>query len=126
MTERYRFGGPIPESVKRMKARREWRASRLFATVKRGRARDRAAAVEAAAPYSHLEAGPLTAEQINRFRASFSTALKGRPGTNQGPWITHPVSAPKPGCLAALCSRFRSVARAVASRVRATFLAKPE
>lgn len=41
MTERYRFGGPIPESVKRLKARREYRASSLNATVKRGRARDR-------------------------------------------------------------------------------------
>lgn len=41
MTERYRFGGPIPESVKRLKARREYRASSLNASVKRGRARDR-------------------------------------------------------------------------------------
>lgn len=55
MTDRYRFGGPIPESVKRMKARREWRASRLFITVKRGRARDREAAALAAAPFAHTK-----------------------------------------------------------------------
>ena len=37
----YRFGGPIPERAQWLKKRREWRASSLFATVKRGRARDR-------------------------------------------------------------------------------------
>lgn len=36
----YRFGGPIPESVQRLKARREFRASSLYSRVKRGR-RDR-------------------------------------------------------------------------------------
>ncbi len=35
--QRYRFGGPIPESVQRLKRRREWRSSSLYATVKRGR-----------------------------------------------------------------------------------------
>lgn len=56
MTERYRFGGPIPESLKRLKQRREWRASSLFATVKRGRARDRAAAAALlAAPFMHAK-----------------------------------------------------------------------
>ena len=44
MADPYRFGGPIPESVQRLRKRREWRASSLYATVKRGRARDRAAA----------------------------------------------------------------------------------
>ena len=45
MTEpQYRFGGPIPESVMRLRQRREWRASSLYSTVKRGRARDREAA----------------------------------------------------------------------------------
>lgn len=43
--QRYRFGGPIPESVQRLKRRREWRSSSLYATVKRGRARDAALAV---------------------------------------------------------------------------------
>lgn len=37
MADPYRFGGPIPESVQRLKKRREWRASSLFARVKRGR-----------------------------------------------------------------------------------------
>lgn len=64
MTEPYRFGGPIPESVQRLKKRREWRASSLFATVKRGRARERAEtaaapsegdwARAAMAPFAHL------------------------------------------------------------------------
>lgn len=34
----YRFGGSIPESVQRLKARREYRSSGLYATVKRARA----------------------------------------------------------------------------------------
>lgn len=37
----YRYGGPAPERAQWLKKRREWRASSLFATVKRGRARDR-------------------------------------------------------------------------------------
>lgn len=37
----YRFGGPVPERAQWLKKRREWRASSLYATVKRGRARDR-------------------------------------------------------------------------------------
>lgn len=40
----YRFGGPVPERAQWLKKRREWRASSLYATVKRGRARDRDAA----------------------------------------------------------------------------------
>lgn len=36
----YRYGGPIPESVQRLKKRREGRASSLYATVMRGRARN--------------------------------------------------------------------------------------
>lgn len=51
----YRFGGPIPESVMRLRKRREWRASSLFATVKRGRARDREAAALLAAPFVHAK-----------------------------------------------------------------------
>ena len=49
MTEQYRFGGSIPESVQRLKKRREWRASGLFATVKRGHREARATAVTSAA-----------------------------------------------------------------------------
>ena len=42
MTEpQYRYGGPVPERAQWLKKRREWRASSLFATVKRGRVRDR-------------------------------------------------------------------------------------
>lgn len=41
MTDRYRYGGPVPERAQWLKKRREWRASSLFATVKRGRVRDR-------------------------------------------------------------------------------------
>ena len=42
MTEpQYRYGGPVPERAQWLKKRREWRASSLFATVKRGRARER-------------------------------------------------------------------------------------
>lgn len=37
----YRYGGPVPERAQWLKKRRERRASSLFATVKRGRARDR-------------------------------------------------------------------------------------
>lgn len=35
MADLYRFGGPIPESVQRLKARREFSASTLHAGVKR-------------------------------------------------------------------------------------------
>lgn len=42
MADPYRFGGPIPESVQRMKKRREFRASSLFDWVKQAR-RGRAA-----------------------------------------------------------------------------------
>lgn len=35
--QRYRFGGPIPESVQRLKSRREYRASSLYAGVKKSR-----------------------------------------------------------------------------------------
>lgn len=45
--QRYRFGGPIPESVQRLKRRREWRSSSLYATVKRGRSRATAISVSA-------------------------------------------------------------------------------
>ncbi|MCG3782750.1 hypothetical protein [Delftia acidovorans] len=34
--QRYRFGGPIPESVKALKARRRFRDSSLYARMKRG------------------------------------------------------------------------------------------
>ena len=36
MAEPYRFGGPTLESVKRLKSRREFRASSLYARMKRG------------------------------------------------------------------------------------------
>ena len=36
MAEPYRFGGPIPESVQRLKKRRQFRASSLYARMKRG------------------------------------------------------------------------------------------
>ncbi|WP_152965074.1 hypothetical protein [Comamonas testosteroni] len=51
----YRFGGPVPERAQWLKKRREWRASSLYATVKRGRARDREAAALAAAPFAHTK-----------------------------------------------------------------------
>lgn len=35
MADPYRFGGPIPESVQRLKSRREYRASSLHAGVKK-------------------------------------------------------------------------------------------
>lgn len=35
MANPYRFGGPIPESVQRLKSRREYRASSLHAGVKK-------------------------------------------------------------------------------------------
>ena len=47
MTEpQYRYGGPVPERAQWLKKRREWRASSLYATVKRGRARERALAAQ--------------------------------------------------------------------------------
>lgn len=51
----YRFGGPVPERAQWLKKRREWRASSLFATVKRGRARDRQ---EAASRTSRADPAP--------------------------------------------------------------------
>lgn len=61
MTEqRYRFGGPIPESVQRLKKLREYRASRLYARIKRYRAdstpapsAEKAAAMKVLAPFVH-------------------------------------------------------------------------
>lgn len=55
MADRYRFGGPIPESVMRLRKRREWRASSLYATVKRGRARHREAAALSVPPFAHTK-----------------------------------------------------------------------
>lgn len=52
---RYRFGGPVPERAQWLKKRREWRASSLYATVKRGRARDRESAALLAAPFMHAK-----------------------------------------------------------------------
>lgn len=37
MAEPYRFGGPIPESVARLKSRRVYRASSLYARMKRAK-----------------------------------------------------------------------------------------
>lgn len=51
----YRFGGPVPERAQWLKKRREWRASSLCASVKRGRARDREAAASLIAPFMHAK-----------------------------------------------------------------------
>lgn len=40
MAEPYRFGGPIPEQVKRLASRRAYRGSQLFATLKKNRRLD--------------------------------------------------------------------------------------
>ena len=40
MAEPYRFGGPIPEQVKRLASRRAYRGSQLFATLKKNRRQD--------------------------------------------------------------------------------------
>lgn len=40
MAEPYRFGGPIPESVQRMRSRRAYRGSSLYATLKKNRRQD--------------------------------------------------------------------------------------
>lgn len=53
MAEPYRFGGPIPESVARLKSRRTFRASSLYARMKRanGDAFDRQRAAETTLPW---------------------------------------------------------------------------
>ena len=51
----YRYGGPEPERAQWLKKRREWRASSLYATVKRGRVRDREAASWSVAPFLHTK-----------------------------------------------------------------------
>lgn len=38
--QRYRFGGPIPESVQTLRARRRYRGSESFATLKKNRRQD--------------------------------------------------------------------------------------
>lgn len=128
MAERYRFGGPIPESVLRMRKRREWRASSLYATVKRGRAREREAAASttsrakeakaAASPYAHIEARPLTEEQISRLRDSFRVALQGRPGKEQGPWIALRERDLTKANSAARLSKFPALRRALVAMAR--------
>lgn len=50
--QRYRFGGPIPESVQKLKSRREYRASSLYAGVKRSRRERFEAELDAAAGVS--------------------------------------------------------------------------
>lgn len=48
---RYRFGGPTPESVKALKARRRFRDSSLYARMKRGiRDRQEVAAATSESP----------------------------------------------------------------------------
>ncbi len=37
MTERYRYGGPIPERAKQLAARRAYRSSEFFTNLKRRR-----------------------------------------------------------------------------------------
>lgn len=59
----YRFGGSIPESVQRLKARREFRASSLYARVKRGR-RDRREEELAAARGPAPLCGATESEQV--------------------------------------------------------------
>lgn len=53
MADPYRFGGPIPESVQRLKARRQFRSSSLYARMKRanGDAFDRLRAADAMSPW---------------------------------------------------------------------------
>ena len=89
MTDRYRYGGPVPERAQWLKKRREWRASSLFATVKRGRARDREEAAKAGDVSKRMA---MAAEMT-----PYLTALQGRPGKEPSPWIAHPASAPKSG-----------------------------
>lgn len=50
--QRYRFGGPIPESVQKLKSRREYRASSLYTGVKKSR-RERFEAEQAATCRKH-------------------------------------------------------------------------
>lgn len=40
MADPYRFGGPIPESVQTLRARRRYRGSESFATLKKNRRQD--------------------------------------------------------------------------------------
>ena len=54
--QRYRFGGPIPESVQRLKSRREYRASSLYARIKKNR-RERVDEARAAVKASHSLSG---------------------------------------------------------------------
>lgn len=69
MTERYRFGGPVPESVQRLKARREFRASSLFERVKRGRRDRRAEELLAARRHPSPLCGATESEQVLCLRA---------------------------------------------------------
>ena len=86
MGEQYRFGGPIPESVQRMKKRRQFRASSLYARMKRSlgekfdeervrqqpfvpRSPEHAAAAAAMLPFearAFLEAGPEARMPVSR------------------------------------------------------------
>lgn len=56
MAERYWYGGPIPVTARRLKERREYRSSSLYAGVKKARRErfaERIKASELVAPYLH-------------------------------------------------------------------------
>lgn len=77
--QRYRFGGPIPESVQRLKSRREYRASSLYAGVKKSRrerfaaatsssllpSAEQQAAVAVLTPFLHGAGLPASSDEAN-------------------------------------------------------------
>lgn len=102
--QRYRFGGPIPESVQRLKRRREWRSSRLYATVKRGRARGAASSVSvSAAPAScpSVESDAVGTRELNPIWRPVS----GAPFPEEGCEAILPISRDRGGFWQLLAAR---------------------
>lgn len=76
MAEPYRFGGPTPESVKALKARRRFRDSSLYARMKRAR-RERAEEERAAQYERDAKAGGVRVHRLESpepVELDFSTA----------------------------------------------------
>ena len=67
--QRYRFGGPIPESVQKLKSRREYRASSLYAGLRKIRRERSISTVDASDTSVGLDAPSPTASAPDEERA---------------------------------------------------------
>lgn len=96
----YRFGGPVPEAVQRLKKRREYRNSSLYARVKKGR-------VEAAAK-ANPEQWSAVRDSVGELIGYHWTFLKPQASAGvllaQSQSTTHAPASESTRCVACLCA----------------------